>query len=193
MLEALDAVVIEVERNIVEVESALTYNQGQAGLVGEVAALSLDQVEALDEAGLRRFGNLPNYQLATLELGAATAFIEGGFLAVLDDRELRSEVAGLPRLQQELDEEATVVLQQSEPLNTRVLGAIPIAAFQRPGGASSPEATRALLRTAVTDEDTLRLFLGRTFILTFLYADELQRTRDRLEDVRARIVAFRGT
>jgi len=192
MLEALDAVAVELERNVAELTSALEYNEGRAALVGEVAAMSVDQVQALDGAGLLHFSDLPNYQIATLELGAATAFIEGGFLSVLDNRELRSEVAGLPRLQIELDEEASVVLEQSARLNVRVLEAIPLDAFQSPGGANSPEATRALLRTTVTDEGALRLFLGRTFFLNVLYAGELQRTRDRLEEVRVRIADFRG-
>jgi hypothetical protein len=191
MLEALDAVAVELERNVAEVNLALEYNEDRAALVGEMAAMSVDQVQALDEAGLLHFSDLPNYHIATLELGAATAFIEGGFLSVLDDRELRSEVAGLPRLQLELDEEANVVLEQSERLNVRVLDAMPLDAFRTPGGLNSPEATRALLRAAVTDEDTLRMFLGRTFFLSFLYAGELQRTRDRLQEVRARIADFR--
>ena len=105
MLEALDAVRVEIERNVNTIDSTFNYNRTRGELVRAAVAFSEDDVAALSGDDLDRFANLPDYLLATLELGAVTAFIEGGFLATLDDRDLRAELAGLPRLQDELDEE----------------------------------------------------------------------------------------
>lgn len=192
MLEALDAVAIEVERNMVRLDSTLTYNQGRNDLVQEILFLSAAEVEGMTPSDLERFQDLPNYQLATLELGAATAFIEGGFLATLGDRELRAEIAGLPRLQLEMDEEAGVVQASSERLNPLVLRAIPIDVLRDPGGPASLGAARALLLNLVEDESLLRAFYERTFFLAYLYGSELQATRGRLENVAAQIARYLG-
>jgi len=193
MLEALDAVAIEAERNMVRLDTAQAYNEGRSMLVQEIMSLTPADVEGMTRVDLDRFRDLPNYQLATLELGAAEAFIEGGFLATLDDRALRADIAGLPRLQTEMDEEAWVVQSSSERLNPLVLQAVPMALLREPGGPVSVESTRALLRALVDDESVLRALYERTFFLSYLYGDELKRTRDRLQEVGEQIAGYQAS
>jgi hypothetical protein len=190
MLDALDAVAVEVERNLVRLDEAMAYNAGRSERVNAMASLSLADVEAMSHEQLGTFADLPNYSLATLELGAVTAFIEGGFLAILDERELRAELAGLPRLQVELDEEASVVLSASERMNEVLVALTPMEEFLAPEGPNSPAVTRNILRTFTSTEEARRALLARTFFLTYLYGGELRATRERLEAIGGRIRAY---
>ena len=192
MLEALDAVAIEIERNVDLLDATLAYNQNQAGLVRDALALSAERIDAMPEAELARFADLPNYQLATLELGAVTAFIEGGFLATLEDRALRADLAGLPRLQTELDEEAGVVMSASERVTNLVVDALPVEVLRQGGSLLSPGSTRAMIRASATEDESSRALVARTFFLTYLYASELRATRERLSRTREAIAGFLG-
>ena len=183
MLDALDAVAVEIERNVLRLDSTLEYNASRTELVQAVIQLSPDDVAAMSDGELARFADLPNYDIATLDLGASTAFIEGGFLATLEDRELRADLAGLPRLQLEMDEEASLVTSASERMNQILLALTPIEDFLAPAGPNSPTAVRNVLQSFASSEEARRALLGRTFFLTYLYASELQATRDRLQMV----------
>ncbi|NNK64244.1 MAG: hypothetical protein HKO98_13680, partial [Gemmatimonadetes bacterium] len=121
-----------------------------------------------------------------------TGFIEGGFLATLDDRELRAELAGLPRLQMELDEEAAVVSAASDRMNGLLMAQTPIEEFLRPGGPNSPTGIRNVLQTYSSSEEARRALLARTFFLTYLYAGELQATSERLQLVVDHIREYAG-
>lgn len=192
MLEALDAVATEVDRNLTVLDTTLAINGRQAALVGEALQLGAEGLAGLTDEEAVRFAELPSYDLATLELGAVTAFIEGGFLATLEDRDLRAELAGLPRLQIELDEEAEIVASASDRLTSVTMAAIPIDELRAAAGPMSPGSSRAVLRTFTGNEDALRALLVRTFFLTDLYAAEVRVTRDRLAGVSDRIAAYRG-
>jgi hypothetical protein len=183
MLDALDAVAVEIERNLVQLDETLDYNAGRGERVNAMAPLSVADVTAMSDEELALFADLPNYNLATLELGAVTAFIEGGFLATLDDRELRAELAGLPRLQTELDEEASVVLAASERMNEMLLALTPMEEFLAPEGPNSATAIRNILTTYASSEEARRALLARTFFLTYLYGGEVSATRERLQAV----------
>ena len=192
MLDALDAVAVEIERNILIVDSAATFNDGRGIVVSRVAGFSLEDIDALSDSELVEFANLPDYNLATMELGAATAFIEGGYLAVLEDRELRAAIAGLPSLQLELDEEAAVVQEASGAVNRSVIMSTPIELFLVSTDPTTPESSRNILRAVLSDEAALRSLLARTFFLTYLYGAELERTEARLIEILARIETYRG-
>ena len=187
MLEALDAVGREVERNIEEIDSTLVFNGGQADLVAEALALAPDRIAAMSDAEVMGYVELPSYQLVTLRMGAATAFIEGGYLATLDDRDLRARIAGLPREQLELDEEADVVTVASNALNEALVSAFAGEAFADPRNAITPATMRTMLTLLAADGDPRRAIFNRTFFLNTLYGGELALVRDNLADVGASI------
>jgi hypothetical protein len=192
MLEALDAVAIEIERNVALLDSTLALNEGQAALVQRAISLDSPTIQAMGAPELARYADLPNYTLATLELGAVTAFIEGGFLATLQDRGLRAELAGLPRLQAELDEEAQVVTSASQRVNALSVESVPVEELRRGVSLVSPASTRAMLEAFATDQTAVRALAARTFFLTYLYSGEVRRTRERLAEVARGIERFRG-
>jgi hypothetical protein len=190
MLDALDAVAIELDRNVLRLDSAITFNQNRADVVISTMDLDPGTVDDLSDEDLARYADLPDYSLATLDLGAVTAFIEGGFLASLDDRELRANLAGLPRLQVEMDEEAAVVWNASERLNEVLLMSSPIEDFLRPAGPNAASSIRSILRTLTANEDARRALFARTFFLVYLYGPELQVTMERLAFVGDQIQTY---
>lgn len=191
MLEALDAVATELQRNVEEIRSSREYNTGRGQLVAEAFELLDRDLAALPDEELLRFANLPNYVLVTLELGAASAFIEGGYLAALDDRDLRANIAGIPRFQAEMDEEAGTVLNASERLNVALLDQVPVEQMLGAGPDGAPTAA-AILEGLRGSEAVQRAFAARTFFLTFLYGTQLEAIETRMEEILAEIEAYRG-
>ena len=106
--------------------------------------------------------------------------------------QVRAELAGLPRLQTELDEEASVVLGASERMNALLMTLTPMEELLAPEGPNSPAATRNILQTYVSTEDARRALLARTFFLTYLYGSELRATRERLQIVGEHIREYVG-
>lgn len=189
MRDALDAVAVEIERNLVLLDEALAFNRVQAAKGFEVVQLTPEQVEALPEDEALRLGSFPEFNLVSLELGAITAFIEGAFLAVVPDRELRAELAAIPRLQPEMDEEAMGLMDAQDLMASTMTEALPmeemIGLFRDPRGAG-----RSLLRGVAINEAARRALLGRSFYLGRLYADELEETRAQLGDTLSEIRRF---
>jgi hypothetical protein len=190
MLEALDAVAIEIERNLVEIDTAFAYNLGRGELVAEAFELMRRGLAAVPDSELARFENLPNYYIVTLEMGAVTAFIQGGFLAILEDRDLRASIASIPRLDAELAEEAAVVTSASDRLNSSVLNEVPVQDLVLGAGSQTPS-PRAILES-FRSEETQRALGARTFFLNYLYGSELKATRTRLDEILNQIRAFQG-
>lgn len=188
MLDALDAVAVELDRNVAELDSTVVRNERQAALVYEFLELGPGEVGVAAPEDLARFAALPNFDVAALELGAATAFIEGGYLALMDDREARAAVASIPRLQVELDEEAEVVLDASSRLSPALLQLMPVDAYLA-RDLANPESSRPFLTALAASEPTRSLLFERTFFLQVLYGAELEGVRDRLAEIRAQIAA----
>jgi hypothetical protein len=145
---------------------------------------------AVPDSELARFENLPNYYIVTLEMGAVTAFIQGGFLAILEDRDLRASIASIPRLDAELAEEAAVVTSASDRLNSSVLNEVPVQDLVLGAGSQTPS-PRAILES-FRSEETQRALGARTFFLNYLYGSELKATRTRLDEILNQIRAFQG-
>ena len=187
MLTALEAVRDELQDNIDAIETALTYNVGQADLVAEVLDMTPSDVAGLSDSELARFRDLPNYNILTLRLGATVAFIEGGHLRVLEDRTLRGRIAGLSQIQGEIDEEVQSVVDMSLRLNSAILGEMPLDGMRRPEDLASLAGTRAILLTVVTDPDVRRTLYARTFLLNAVYGLELANQSTALTDLLDRI------
>lgn len=192
MEEALDAVASEVDRNLVIVDSTRTYNAAQARLVDAALRMDADAFAEMSDADLARFVNLPDYLVATLELGAIGAFIEGGFLGVVDDTELRADLAAIPALQTELDEEATVVFTASDEVNRAFLGLVSVERLLELGGVTTLPAMREFLVAMAGNDEARTALYQRTFFLSYLYDAELQITERRLEELAGRLEAALG-
>ena len=104
-----DSRYLEIEKNIALLDEAVAHNRAVADAGFAIVRLTPEDVSELTPERVRELSGFTDYNLVRLQLGAATAFIEGGFLAVLPDRALRAEIAGLPRLQEEIDEEMMAV------------------------------------------------------------------------------------
>lgn len=187
MHDALDAVRIELGDNLAAIDTALAYNARQAELVAEALDLGERTVLQLSGKELGRFWNLPNYQIVTLRLGATAAFIEGGHLRVLEDPALRGDLAGLPQVQEEIDEEATSVNDVTLQLNSALLLGTAFEEMRTPQDMLGPEGSRAILRAVATVPEVRRTLYARTFLLDAIYGAELSNLRDELAAVRARI------
>jgi hypothetical protein len=190
MREALSAVSVEIRRNLDLINRAMAYNSSQQELLAEAVALSEAEIQRLDAVQLARFGNVPNFNIVTLELGAITAFIQGGYLTVLEDIDLRADLAGLPRLQKEMDEEAEVILGQGNDFNRLFANAMPIEAVRALYPLDDPEVNRGMLLAFQQDELLLRSIVQRNFFINFLYASELTASRARLAEIADNVENF---
>lgn len=183
MFEALQTVAMEVERNLAALDSTIEYNEDQVLLARRALGMSMEELDALADEGVRVFRDMPNYELLTLELGAITAFIEGGFLPVVD-LELRALLAGLPRLQTELDEEGGVMQAAMQRFTPRLIATMPDEILGDPMKINGTVGTRAVIAGVIENRQAREAFVERTFVLGFLYAAELARTREQLVFVR---------
>lgn len=184
MYEALQTVAMEVERNLAELDSTIEYNDDRVLLARRALGMSMQELDAVTDADIQIFMNMPNYQLLTLELGAITAFIEGGFLPVVEDLELRALLAGLPRHQLELDEEAGVVQAAMHRFTPRLIAAMPDEILGDPMEMIGSVGTLATVAAVIENSEAREAFVERTFALGFLYAEELALTREQLGFVR---------
>gem|GEM_PF-4170323 len=192
MRDALDAVRVELEDNAGAIRGALAYNSAQAELVADALDLTTTEVGEMTDEDMGRFSNLPNFQVVTLRLGATAAFIEGGHLRALDDRELRGVLAGLSEIQSEIDEEGSVVDGLSSQLTSTLLRAAGMDWMRTPQDMASPSGTRAILEAVATDDEVRRLLYGRTFLLNLVYGLELTNVSQQLDSVGVLIDAELG-
>lgn len=184
MFEALQTVAMEVQRNLSELDTTIEYNEDRVLLSRRALAMSMEELNALDDQDVQTFINMPNYELLTLELGAITAFIEGGFLPVVEDLELRALLAGLPRLQTELDEEGGVMQAAMQRFTPQLIATMPDEILGDPMKMLGTVGTRATIAGVIENRQAREAFVERTFVLGFLYAAELARTREQLVFVR---------
>ncbi len=189
MLDALDAVGVEIDRNIALLDNAIDYNRAQAERGFRIVRLAPEDISALPADEVADLAGFPSYNLVRLQLGAATAFIEGGFLAVLPDREVRAEIAGLPRIQEEIDEEMLAVLGAQEQLEETMSVNLPVEEVIAMMEDPSMTAT-SMLRGVASNDDARRALIFRSFFLGQLYASELEEARDLLETTRSHIDRF---
>ena len=187
MYEALETVALEVERNLDLIDETIGYNQGQVRLARRALSMSLEELDEMTTEELLSFQGMPNYNLITFELGAITAFIEGGFLPVMDDLDLRVLLAGLPRLQIELDEEGNVMQRTMARFTPRLTAAMPDEVLNDPLEMVGESGTRATVAAVIEDRGAREAFVERTFVLSFLYGEELSQTREQLVIARDRL------
>ncbi len=190
MLDALDAVTVEIERNLVLLDEAIAENRGQAAVGLEVLALETGDIEMLPVDEALRLSQLLNWNAVKLELGAITAFIEGGFLAHVPDLALRAELAGIPRIQPEIDEEAEGAGADQIRVIETFFPLIDVDEFLANPGDDAAFA-RHLLEIMVSSEDVRRAIWLRNFTLGQLYPDELRIARDQLAETLERIEGAR--
>lgn len=181
MLDALDAVSVELQRNIELLDEAVARDSAQVGRASEVLGLRHDDLATISDEDIRRYSD-PGFVVLTLERGAITAFIQGEFLQAVDDVDLRTTVAAISTLQDELDEEREGLMAADERWTAvmfSVLGAV------EPSRALLPdrEARRGLLELFI-DNDQLRGATMARAISLRIYTDELRRVGERLEEAR---------
>ena len=186
MLDALDAVTLEIDRNIALLDEAIAHNQERAALGFEIVQLTPEALAVLPDDRVAELFRFTNYNLVRLQQGAVTAFIEGGYLAVVPDRNLRAEIAGLPRIQEEIDEEMLAVIQAQERMEAHMT--VNLSIEEMLAGLSNPQnAGRNLLRGVVTNEQARRALMFRSFFLGDLYTSELEEAKTLLEATRGHI------
>lgn len=189
MLDALDAVSVEIERNIALLDEAIAHNQVQAQRGFAVARLTPDDIPELPMEQVAELSNVPNYNLVRLQLGAVTAFIEGGYLAVVPDRALRAEIAAIPRVQEEIDEEMSAVLSAQEKMEATMTANLTVEEMLRMME-NPARAGTGLLNSIATNDDARKDVVFRSFFLGQLYAVELKEARQILETTKAHVDAF---
>lgn len=186
MLDALDAVALEIDRNIAILEEAVAHNREVAAYGFDIARLAPEDVAGLSPERIAALAKFTDYNLVRLQQGAVTAFIEGGFLAVVPDRMLRSEIAGLPRIQEEIDEEMMAVNKGQEQLEDRMGSNLSIEEML--SLMSDPRnAGRTLIESISEDDQARRALIMRSFFLGDLYASELEEAISLLEATRTHI------
>jgi hypothetical protein len=157
----------------------------------DIARLAPEDVAGLSRERAAELARFTDYNLVRLQQGAVTAFIEGGFLAVVPDRALRSEIAGLPRIQEEIDEEMQAVNKSQEQLedhmgsNLSIEEMLNLMADPRNGGYT-------LIESIAGDDQARRALIMRSFFLGDLYASELEEARTLLVAAREQIDQFDG-
>ena len=190
MIAALETGAMEVDRNLELLDQTRSYNQSSVAASRRALGQSLETLGDLSRTEVMAFADLPNYLLVTLEQGAITAFIEGGFLPVVDDLQLRVMLASLPRLQDELNEEGGSVALAMDRFTARLMAALPDELLLDPLALARSEAgTRAILTAIASDRDTRETFFERTFVLGFVYDMELVTSREQLMQARRQIAA----
>ncbi|MEE4174915.1 MAG: hypothetical protein V2I57_11750 [Xanthomonadales bacterium] len=191
MLDALDAVTLEIDRNIAILEEAVAHNRGVAAAGFEIVRLAPEDVATLSPERVAELAKFTDYNLVRLQQGAVTAFIEGGFLAVVPDRSLRAEIASLPRIQEEIDEEMLAVNKSQEQLEGHMGSNLTIeemlALMSDPRNAG-----RTLIGSITEDEEARRALIMRSFFLGDLYSSELEEAITLLEAARAQIERLEG-
>ena len=178
MIEALDAVAVELEKNLSHVDSAIALNRRQVQTAMDLAALRSADVASLSDEDVRRYAAFPNYEEVTLERGATTAFIEGGFLRAVEDVDLRTQVAGLAAVQDELDEELEGFRASADRVTQLSIQMLPLDDL---GGVFDVGGSRSQLAVIAANPTARREIFGRAFLLS-IYTDELSRVRDRLAE-----------
>lgn len=178
MLDALDAVAVEIERNVIALDSAVALNRRQIEIAQDLVRKTEADIAALSDEDVVRYGGFPEHEILTLERGALTAFIQGGFLQAMSDGELRALVAGIASVQEELDEEREGFQAFEGRMTEVVLMTIPLADLLEGGDV---ERARSLLLAIARDEDARRLIFARSFLLS-IYTEEMSRLRLRLAE-----------
>ena len=171
MLDALDAVAVEVRRNLTLFDSASALNRRQIAVARDLITKSVTEVEGLSPEDVLHYGGFPEHEILTLERGALTAFIEGGFLQAVSDDELRAVIAGIAVVQDELNEERAgvgVADGRLVELTTTLMGIDDMLAE------SPVDVLRAYLVGIAGDDMARKAVYMRTFSLT-LYTDEMDR------------------
>ncbi|MEM1080018.1 MAG: hypothetical protein AAGH65_00400 [Pseudomonadota bacterium] len=110
-------------------------------------------------------------------------------MPVVDELDLRVMLAGLPRLQTELDEEAEVVQTAMGRFTPRLVATMPDDVLGDPLEMVGVAGTLAMIAAVIDDRPTREAFVERTFVLGFLYAEELSNTRASLNQARDRLNA----
>jgi hypothetical protein len=174
MLDALDAVAVEMEQNLELLDSAIALNERQMQTAREFVSQGAADVAALPESEVYRFWGFPNHEILTLEAGAITAFIEGGFLQAVGDDALRTEIASVATLQEELNEEREGFRAFDERFTEMVFRITPIVGLADDSGV---EELREVLRVLATSEEARRSIYGRAFLLG-IYTEEMRRLRE---------------
>ena len=191
MLDALDAVATELQVNMQLLDEAIEVNVQSVASSDQVLRLSRDDVEQASPEEVGRWMSFPNYEEVRLQLGAITAFIEGGFLAELPDRDLRSRLASIPRLQEEIDEEAAGVSGIQWKLTERFILLVPVDEVL--AASEKPEVLSAMFLAAVVSDETSRQYmLNRNFALGSLYNEELKMTREQVQDILDALESWRS-
>jgi hypothetical protein len=178
MLEALDAVAVEIEHNVTSLDSAVALNRRQIELAQDLVRKPRSDIAALSDEDVARYGSFPEHEILTLDRGALTAFIQGGFLQAMSDGELRAIVAGLATVQEELDEEREGFQVFEGRMIETVLMSIPLAGLFEGGDL---ERSRSFLLAIAADENARRLTFARSSLLA-IYTDEMSRLRSRLAE-----------
>ncbi len=178
MLDALDAVAVEIERNVTALDSAVALNRRQIEIAQDLARKTESDIAAMSDEDVILYGGFPEHEILTLERGALTAFIQGGFLQAISDGELRALVAGIASVQEELDEEREGFQVLEGRMTETVLMNIPLADLLQGGDI---DRSRSFLLAIAADEDARRLIFARSFLLS-LYTDEMRRLRTRIAE-----------
>ncbi|MDX1396815.1 MAG: hypothetical protein R3195_20745 [Gemmatimonadota bacterium] len=178
MLDALEAVAVEIGRNVTQLDSAVALNRRQIEVAQALARATEAEIAGLTPEEVGRYSRFPEHEILTLESGALTAFIQGGFLQAMSDGELRAVVAGIATVQDELDEEREGFHAMDVRTIEAVLMRIPLEDLLEQGDV---DGARSMLRAIVADEDARRLIFARSFLLS-IYTDEMSRLRRRLSE-----------
>lgn len=162
---------------------------GDAGFA--IVALAPEDVPGLAPEQVAALAGFTDYNLVRRHHGAVTAFIEGGFLAVVPDRNLRAEIAGLPRIQEEIDEEMHAVNKAQERFE-EVMGSN-LTVEEMLSLMSDPRnAGRRLIDSIVNDDGARRALIMRSFFLRDLYSVELLNAINEFKAIRAQIKQLDG-
>jgi hypothetical protein len=193
MLRALDAVAAEIDENIAVADSILEWNGRILDAAHRLTNLQPGDVPGLSDDEVADLTMFSAFQLMNPRTGALTAFVEGGFLAAVDDVELRATVAELPSILDELSEEKATYLDlapTSMVALARAQGPAAIAEWHVEGW--TPQIMRSRLDAIVRDREAL-VAVGARKIPMLIYGVELAAMVGELTASRARIEeALRG-
>jgi len=194
MLRALDAVVIELDENIALADSILEVNAAGLRGVDRLADLAPGEALELPMEELARLSRWLDMELLNPRVGAITAFIDGGFLAIVEDVGLRTTVAGIPSILDEVSEESVMLLDLGASQAVATAAALGPAEFVDrlfPGaqGQTLDSVTLAVgFDRLVRDDAFMALMAGKSFF-GVVYRRELGEMMERLAATRDQIQA----
>ena len=191
MLRALQSVVVELDENVAIADSILAETDQRLEALRFIASMTPEELAGLSDDDVLSIGEFRSVELMNPRVGAITAFIDGGFLAAVDDVELRNTVASIPSILDELSEETTQLLDLSTTVAAAASAARGAETLLASLGAT-PDAglVRRFSEALRRSPDAMNALAARAIVME-IYQGELRTVARKLGESRARIATAR--